>query len=61
MASRYGIIEGKFFCGTCENTASTARLYYDSKKLSWLCIEKHLTEVMLQPEKKSKKDYEREK
>lgn len=60
MASKYTIIEGTFFCHTCENTAKTARLYSDSKKLSWLCSNSHITEIMLKAEKKTKKDYERE-
>jgi len=60
VASKYEIISGKFFCGTCENTSDTARLYTETKRLTWLCKEKHLTEINLKPEKKTKKDYERE-
>lgn len=60
MASKYTVIEGKFFCSTCENTSNTARLYVDTKNLTWMCSDKHLTEVSLKPEKKTKRDYERE-
>lgn len=58
MASKYIIIEGEFFCGTCKNTSSTARLYSATKNLTWMCSSKHLTEVSLKPQKKTKRDYE---
>jgi len=60
VASKYEVISGKFFCHTCENTPDTARLYTDTKKLTWMCSDKHLSEVNLIAEKKTKKDYERE-
>jgi hypothetical protein len=60
VASKYEIISGKFFCHTCENTANTARLYGDTKTLTWLCTAKHMSQVELKTEKKTKKDYERE-
>ena len=39
-------------------TVNSLRSYPEQKKLTWMCRNKHLSEVSLQT-KKSKKDYER--
>jgi predicted nucleotidyltransferase len=56
--SRYAIYEGKFKCHTCKEEVRTLRMYYETKRLTWLCSTRHLTEVSLNT-KKNKRDYER--
>lgn len=56
---RYNIYNGKFICQVCGIEVSTIRSYPGEKKLTWMCKDKHLSEVNLNT-KKSKADYERE-
>jgi hypothetical protein len=58
--SKYSVFEGDFVCHTCKASVSTSRLYYDKKIITWMCKDKHLSQVILNT-KKSKKDYERAK
>ena len=60
MADRYTIYEGKFVCQHCGKEVGTLRSYPDSKRLTWMCKEKHLSVVSTQTRKK-KQDYERKK
>jgi hypothetical protein len=57
--ARYNIYHGVFPCHVCKVDVLTLRLYYDTKQLTWMCPEKHLSSVDLNT-KKTKKDYERE-
>ena len=57
--ARYNIYPGSFPCHTCKVEVKTLRSYPALKKLTWMCPDKHLSEVDLNT-KKSKKDYERE-
>ena len=55
--AKYNVYVGKFQCHTCGVEVTTLRSYPTAKKLTWMCAEKHVTEVDLET-KKSKKDYE---
>lgn len=57
MAS-YNIFPGKFKCHTCKGEVTTLRLYEETKVITWMCRDKHVSRVSLQT-KKSKRDYER--
>jgi hypothetical protein len=58
MSDRYTIYQGTFLCHTCKAKTTTLRFYASSKRLTWVCNEKHLSEVDLNT-KKTKRDYER--
>lgn len=58
--ARYEIITGKFPCHTCDDVPTSLRMYSETKELTWMCKNKHLTTVSLRIERRSKKDYERE-
>lgn len=49
---RYSIISGSFICHTCNKTTKTARYYESTKNITWMCEEKHLSEVSLDIKKK---------
>lgn len=55
--ARYSVYNGKFPCHTCGVVVTSIRSYPEEKKLTWMCPEKHLSQVILQT-KKSKRDYE---
>ena len=56
--ARYEIISGKFPCHTCGDVVQSLRMYPETKQLTWMCKEKHMSTVSLLIQKKSKKDYE---
>lgn len=45
--TNYSIYEGKFPCKTCKKEVKTMRVYMETGMASWMCPEKHLSEVML--------------
>lgn len=45
--AKYTVYEGQFNCKTCKKTVATIRVYPDSGMASWMCSEKHLSEVQL--------------
>lgn len=55
--SRYTIYPGTFACHTCKKESKTVRLYRETKEITWMCPDKHLSEVKLYV-RKTKKDYE---
>jgi hypothetical protein len=57
--SKYNIYTGKFKCQQCGVEVSSIRSYPETKDLTWMCPDKHLSRVSLNV-KKTKKDYERE-
>ena len=59
--ARYNLYSGEFICHSCNKKSQTARFYADTKLLTWMCKDSHLSEVDLSINKKKKKDYEREK
>jgi len=44
---KYMIVEGKFPCKTCKKEVKTIRVYTSTGMASWMCSEKHLSEVHL--------------
>ena len=58
--AKYNIHAGEFVCHTCSEKVPTLRSYPELKLLTWMCQDKHLTEVSLNT-KKSKADYDRKK
>ena len=56
---KYNIYEGKFACHTCKLECKTLRHYPSTQKITWMCADKHLSEVSLNT-KKTKEAYERE-
>ncbi len=56
--SRYTVYQGKFKCQVCDAEVTSLRHYPEEKLITWMCLEKHLSEVSLKT--KTKKDYERE-
>ena len=41
----FTVYSGKFTCHTCKVNVNTARLYADTKLLTWMCKDKHLSSV----------------
>lgn len=58
--SKYEVIEGRFPCHTCREECTSLRFYKETKDLTWMCRQKHISMVSLLSVKKTKKDYERE-
>ena len=56
--ARYTVYPGSFVCQSCGENVHSLRLYSSDKKLTWMCKQKHLSEVSLRT-KKNKRDYER--
>lgn len=54
----YTIYEGKFVCHTCKIEVKTLRLYAETKEMTWMCKDKHLSKVNLGKRKKSDFDGE---
>lgn len=54
----YTVYEGRFVCHDCKVEVKTLRMYYEQQKMTWMCRNRHLTEVSLNTRKK-KRDYER--
>lgn len=57
--AKYNVYAGEFVCHTCHEKVPTLRSYPELKKLTWMCKDKHLTEISLRT-RKTKEDYERE-
>lgn len=56
--ANYTVYYGKFICHTCKTEVSTLRCYAETQTLTWMCKEKHLTEVYLGKRKKKHFDGE---
>ena len=60
MSNKYTIYEGKFLCKVCKQEVSSIRIYAETGKGTWMCKEKHLSEVQVYTVGyKNKKAYER--
>lgn len=57
--AKYSVYNGDFKCQECGKPVTSLRHYPDTKELTWMCIDKHMSQVSLKT-KKTKKDYERE-
>jgi hypothetical protein len=55
--ARYSVYEGSFKCQQCNMPVLTIRSYPELRKLTWMCRDKHLSEVSINSKKK-KSDYE---
>ena len=55
--AKYNIHQGKFPCHTCQEVVKSLRHYPSDKVLTWMCSQRHVTEVSLKT-KKGKEDYE---
>lgn len=55
--SKYTVYNGKFLCHTCKEPVTSLRSYPETKELTWMCKQKHMTRIDLNT-KRSKKDYE---
>ncbi len=54
----YTVYDGKFVCHDCKAEVKTLRMYHEQLRITWLCRNRHLSEVSLNT-RKTKKDYER--
>jgi hypothetical protein len=57
--AKYNIYQGEFKCQVCGTSVNSLRSYPETKELTWMCQDKHISTVDLNT-KKTKKDYERE-
>jgi hypothetical protein len=58
MSNKYTVFPGEFDCQTCGAKVKTLRLYHNSKELTWMCPDRHVSTVSLKVERKKKEDYE---
>jgi hypothetical protein len=54
--AKYNIYPGKFKCQECGLEVTSLRSYPETKELTWMCSQKHMSKVELKV-KKTKKDY----
>lgn len=52
--NKFTVIYGKFPCHTCKEEVTSLRSWSETRELTWMCSQKHLSKVKLL---KSKKDY----
>ena len=57
MAS-YTVYHGKFICHECKTEVTSLRLYAETKEMTWMCRDKHLSKVHLG--RRKKKDFDGE-
>lgn len=55
MASKYTVYHGKFPCHTCGEVITSLRSYPETKELTWMCSQKHMSIVSLETRKIRKK------
>jgi len=56
--SNYTVYPGKWPCHTCKEVVLTLRCYAETKTLTWMCKQKHLTTVYLG--KRKRRDFDGE-
>jgi hypothetical protein len=56
--SSFTIYQGTFLCHTCKVEVKTLRLYAETKEMTWMCKNKHLSKVNLGKRKRSDFDGE---
>ncbi len=54
----FTVYHGKFLCQICKVEVRTLRLYAETKEMTWMCKDKHLSKVNLGKRKKSDFDGE---
>ena len=55
---KYDVLKGEFICHTCKAITYSMRWYYQDKIMSWMCPEKHVSEVDLNKKRKVSNDRE---
>jgi hypothetical protein len=50
--AKYNVYQGTFNCHVCKTEVKSLRSYPDEKKLTWMCPEKHVSEVNLDTRKR---------
>jgi len=56
--ARYSVYNGIFSCHVCKQKVQSLRHYPEQKRITWMCGEKHLSQVSLETRKK-RSQYER--
>lgn len=41
----FTVYQGYFLCHTCKTEVKTLRLYVETKEMTWMCKDKHLSSV----------------
>lgn len=54
----YTVYHGEFVCHTCKAEVKTLRLYAETKEMTWMCKDKHLSSVKFGKQKRKKDDRE---
>jgi hypothetical protein len=54
--ARYSVYPGEFACHVCKKSVKTLRLYAKEMYLTWMCEDKHVSEVSLTKKKKKVND-----
>lgn len=58
--NKFKIYAGKFICKICKEEVKSIRIYFDTGMGSWMCSQKHISQVQVfQVGYKKRKDYER--
>jgi hypothetical protein len=55
--AKYNLYHGQFNCHVCKAEVRTLRLYPDTKELSWMCPDKHVSTVDLNT-KRNRRDFD---
>lgn len=50
--ANYTVYKGKFICHECKKEVLSLRCYPDTKELTWMCQDKHVSRVNLGKRKK---------
>lgn len=56
--NKFLVVAGAFICKACKANISSARFWYSSGDVSWICESKHISTVGLVPKKKKKSDFD---
>ena len=43
--ARYTVYHGKFICHECKTEVTSLRLYAETKTMTWMCKDKHMSTV----------------
>lgn len=57
MSKDFTVYPGKFPCKTCQQEVKSLRLWSKTGEATWMCAQKHISSVILIPQKKKKKDF----
>jgi hypothetical protein len=54
--ANFTVYQGKFICHICKVEVRSLRLYSETKEMTWMCKDKHISRVSLG--KRKKKDFD---